>query len=175
MKKTIALTLSESGVESAIREVQQYKKEFIQKAVLFRDRVAEEIQKEAQQGFDGAIVDDLIGKSGKPIQASVQVSVNPGTGDVTTVIASGEDAVWVEFGAGVYHNGSAGSSPHPDGAALGMTIGSYGEGNGKKKTWGYYNGDQLILTHGTPAKMPMYNAMKDVADRINDIAKEVFG
>lgn len=45
---------------------------------------------------------------------------------------------------------------------------------GKKEVWGYYEGDELRLTHGTPAIMPMYNAVKTVCDEIADIAREVF-
>lgn len=173
--KKITIELSESSVNAALREIQRYRQDFIAKAETFRQRLAEELRAEAQSGFDGAIVDDLTGQSGGPITANVKVSVNPDSGTVTTVVASGEDAVWVEFGAGVHHNGSVGSSPHPNGAALGMTIGSYGKGNGAKDTWGYYDGDRLVMTHGTPARMPMYNATKHVADKVAQIAREVFG
>ena len=105
--------------------------------------------------------------------AEVTVSLDQ-RDNVTVVVAQGEDAIWVEFGAGVHHNGSAGSSPHPSGAELGFTIGGFGKGNGKKDIWGYYEGGELRLTHGTPAVMPMYNAMKMVCDEIVDIAREVF-
>ena len=91
------------------------------------------------------------------------------------VIANGEDAVWVEFGAGVYHNGSVGSSPHPKGAELGMTIGSYGNGRGSRRVWGYYDEGGLVLTRGTPAQMPMYSAAKAVCEKIDEIARRVFG
>ena len=37
-----------------------------------------------------------------------------------------------EFGSGVYHNGSVGTSPNPYGDDLGLTIGSYGKGHGKQ-------------------------------------------
>ncbi len=97
----------------------------------------------------------LFSKEGKlPRYAQVDVSVD-NRGSVTVVVASGEDAVWVEFGAGVYHNGSPGSSPHPHGAELGMTIGGFGKGNGKKEVWGFYENGELKLSHGTPARMPM--------------------
>lgn len=106
--------------------------------------------------------------------AEVTVSVEHKSGS-SLVIASGEDAIWVEFGAGVYHNGSAGSSPHPKGTELGFTIGGYGKGDGKKNIWGYYSDGELKLTHGTPAKMPMYRAVQTVCNEIASIAKEVFG
>jgi len=64
------------------------------------------------------------------------------------------------------------------GVELGFTIGSMGE-NGKKNVWGFYEGEgndkTLLLTHGTPASMPMYNSMMEVCRRIDEIAREVFG
>ena len=94
---------------------------------------------------------------------------------ITTVIAEGEDAVWCEFGAGVYHNGSAGSSPNPYGKDLGFTIGNYGKGYGKRTAWGYFEDGELVITRGTPASMPMYNAVQEVARKAIEIAREVFG
>ena len=83
--------------------------------------------------------------------------------------------MWVEFGAGVYHNGSPGSSPHPHGAELGMKIGGFGKGNGKKEVWGFYENGELKLSRGTPARMPMALAITTVCNDIQSIAKEVFG
>lgn len=99
----------------------------IRKTELLRKKVAEQIETLAQNGFNGAIVDDLTEDSGGARRAEVQVSIDERE-NVSVVIAAGEDAVWVEFGAGVYHNGSAGSSPHPKGSELGFTIGGYGKG-----------------------------------------------
>jgi hypothetical protein len=96
-------------------------------------------------------------------------------GNMTLVIANGTDAVFMEFGAGVYYNGAVGSSPNPLGAALGFTIGSYGFGQGKKEVWGYMGEDgRLHLTHGTPASMPLYRALQSVVNDIEQIAREVF-
>lgn len=176
-RKVISFGLSESEIDKAIKELKDYKREFTKKVELFRNKVAEKLAEEAQRGFNGAIVDDVINGSQK--MASVDVSVDP-RGDITVVVAIGTDdkrmdAIWVEFGAGVYHNGSVGTSPHPKGGELGMTIGSYGKGNGKKKVWGYKEGDELKLTHGTPAKMPMASAVTTICNDIESIAKEVFG
>lgn len=172
MKKTvISFGLSEREIDKAIKELEQYKRELIQKTALLREKVADRIAGLAQSGFNGAIVDDVLKGGVKTAQVTVSLS---STDDVSLVIANGEDAVWVEFGAGVYHNGSAGSSPHPEGSELGFTIGGYGKGMGKKEVWGYYEGDELRLTHGTPAVMPMYNAVKTVCNEIADIAREVF-
>lgn len=171
-KKVISFGLSTKEIDRALRELADYKQEIIQKTELLRDKVAERLAEEAKTGFSGAVVDDLV-KGGQKF-AQVDVSVDS-RGSVTVVVASGEDAVWVEFGAGVYHNGSPGSSPHPNGAELGMTIGGFGKGNGKKEVWGYYEDSELKLTRGTPARMPMARAVTTVCNDIKEIAKEVFG
>lgn len=172
-KKKITIGLSEQDIDRAIREMAQYKTEFLQKVELLREKVADRLAVEAQSGFTGAVVDDLI-KRGQKF-ADVKVSVD-NRANLSVVVANGEDAVWVEFGAGVYHNGSPGSSPHPNGAELGFTIGSFGKGNGKKEAWGYYDeNNELKLTRGTPATMPMYRAVQTVCNDIQNIAREVFG
>lgn len=173
-KKVIRINLSEKDIDRAIKELEQYKQEIIRKTELLRVKVADRISALAQSSFNGAIVDDLTGESGGSRKADVRVSIDERE-NVSIVIAAGEDAVWAEFGAGVYHNGSAGSSPHPEGSKLGFTIGGYGKGMGKRQTWGFYEDGELRLTHGTPAVMPMYNAVKTVCDEIADIAKEVWG
>lgn len=173
MTKKISFGLSEQEIDRAIKELEEYKREFLRKCEELRLRVAERIREKSQEGFNNAIVDDLLPDSGGARMAQVSV-VTENSDDVTLVIAQGTDAVWVEFGAGVYHNGSVGSSPNPYGSSLGFTIGSFGD-NGRKKTWGFYENGDLKLTHGTPATMPMFNAAKSVLDEINDIAKEVFG
>ena len=170
-KKKISFKLSEQDIDRAIKELADYKREIQRKTELLRDKVAERLADEARKGFAGAVVDDLV-RGGQRF-AQVDVSVN-NRGSVTVVIASGEDAVWVEFGAGVYHNGSPGSSPHPNGAELGMIIGGVGKGNGKKEVWGFYEDGELKLTRGTPAVMPMARAVTSVCNDIQQIAKEVF-
>ena len=172
-KKKITVGLSEQDIDRAIRELAQYKADFTQKVELLREKVAERLADEARSGFAGAIADDLV-KGGQRL-ADVKVSVD-NRGSLTVVVASGEDAVWVEFGAGVYHNRSPGSSPHPRGSELDFTIGGYGHGRGKQQMWKFKNDDgKLVWTHGTPASMPMYKAVQTVCNDIKDIAREVFG
>lgn len=171
-KRVISFGLSEKEIDRAIKELADYKQEIIRKTELLREKVAERLADEARKGFGGAVADDLV-KGGQRF-AQVDVSVD-NRGSITVVVANGEDAVWVEFGAGVYHNGSPGSSPHPNGAELGMTIGGFGKGNGKKEVWGFYEDGELKLTRGTPARMPMALAVTTVCNDIQAIAKEVFG
>ena len=171
-KKVISFGLSEDEINKAIRELEAYKRDIQQKTERFREKVVARIAELSQSGFSGAVVDDLINNSKRIAQVNVTFGSK---GDLSVVVANGEDAVWVEFGAGVYHNGASGSSPHPSGAELGFTIGSYGQGKGERSVWGYYEDGALQLTHGTPAVMPMYNAVRTVCEELSVIAKEVFG
>ncbi len=173
MKTVIKFSLDTKDINRAIREVESFKKKFLDKVDVYRKRIAEEIATQVSLNFDSSVIDDTV-KNGtrKP---DVTVSVDE-RGSISVVVADGEDAVWCEFGAGVYHNGSAGSSPNPYGGKLGLTIGSYGKGFGKQQAWGYYDeSGELIITHGTPASMPMYNAVKSVTIKAITIAREVFG
>lgn len=172
-KRKITVELTESGIDKAIKELEEYKKDIKRKTSLLQDRIAKRIEEEADKGFASAVVDDLVrGGYQKP-----DVTVNYTTrGDISVVVAQGEDAVWVEFGAGVYHNGNLGSSPHPRGSELGMTIGGYGQGKGKQKSWGFKDADgTLHVTRGTPAQMPLERAVLSVLDELPQMAKEVFG
>lgn len=172
-KRKITVELTESGIDKAIKELEEYKKDIKRKTALLQDRIAKRIEEEADKGFASAVVDDLVrGGYQKP-----DVTVNYTTkGDISVVVAQGEDAVWVEFGAGVYHNGNLGSSPHPRGSELGMTIGGYGQGKGKQKSWGFKDTDgTLHVTRGTPAQMPLEKAVLSVLDELPQMAKEVFG
>lgn len=94
-----------------------------------------------------------------------------------TLTLQGKDILFIEFGAGVYHNEvDVGDSPHPKGKENGYLIGTYGAGHGSQKVWGYRadNGDP-VLTHGTKATMPMYAASLEMRKKVLEIAKDVFG
>ena len=167
--KKISMTLDPHSVAMAIAEVENYRTELERKTELLREKIGTEIAWSASNGFSHAVVDDILGN---PKWADVDVHVEP-EGDMTVVFADGTDAVWVEFGAGVYHNGTVGASPHPEGARLGFTIGSFGK-NGRRNVWGFKEDGELVLTHGTPAAMPMYNGVKEAVAHMAEIAREVF-
>lgn len=180
MNTTITIdVLNPSSIQAAIRELNQYRERIQRKTVELRRRVAELIRNNADPVFQTAVADNrfnvIDGNAVDDTQfGGVTVTVQD-NGDVTLVIASGKDVVFMEFGAGVYYNGSVGSSPHPLGAGLGYTIGSYGHGQGARNTWGFTdaNGD-FHLSHGVPASMPLYKAVMSVRQDIVQIAREVF-
>lgn len=174
-KHKIVVTLSKSGINNAIKQLEKYRQELAQKESKLRERVAERLIAEINKNFADVIADDLTAQSGGARTASARAE-KAENGDTMIVYVKDEDVVWCEFGAGVYHNGSAGSSPNPYGNKLGFLIGTYGHGQGKKEIWCFKDADgEKKFTHGTPASMPMYRAVQAVIPEIPKIAQEVFG
>lgn len=172
--KTISMTLDVASIDAAIAELNKYKDEFQEKVRRLREMIGERIAWSASRGFNSALVEDVV--IGPEPVANVQVTVEHPFKNLTVVLADGPDAIFIEFGAGVYNNGAAGTSPHPWGAERGYLIGEYGKGRGKRKAWGYYTADgDKVITHGTPAAMPMYRGMQDAIRVINELVREVFG
>lgn len=174
MSKTITIDVFDpASIDAAVKEIRAYGQWVQRKTEELRERVAYFIAKDASAVFNTAVAEDDMHEG--VITGSVQVSVEPGGDNTTLIIADGKDAVFMEFGAGVYYNGAVGGSPNPWGSGLGFTIGSYGKGNGRKNVWAYTDGDgQIHLTHGTPASMPLYKAVQSVSQDIVQIAREVF-
>lgn len=181
MSRTITIDVFDpASIDRAVNEIREYSRWVQRKTDELRERVAELISNQAQAVFNSSVADNgfkII--NGNPVDdtrfGEVTVTVQPEGDNTTVVIASGKDAVFMEFGAGVYYNGSVGSSPNPLGTALGFTIGSYGKGNGRKEVWGYRGEDgEIHLTHGAPASMPLYRAVQSVSRDIARIAREVF-
>lgn len=180
--KTIELTLGAVSINRAIKELERYAQSLEHNCDLFRQRIADEIVN--NMDFARCLINvwqfvdagEDQPATAVPITRSAEVTVTvQENGNVTTIIASGPDIIWVEFGTGVYHNGVVGASPHPKGEELGFVIGGYGKGRGKQRTWAYIDPDiGRTFTHGIPAYKTMYNAYIQVRSRIMEIAREVF-
>lgn len=171
--KVITMSLDIASIDSAIRQIEQYKQDFIKKCEELREKIGERIAWSASSGFRSALVSDVF--YGSPPANDVTVTVDH-RGQLTVVIAEGNEAVFIEYGAGVYNNGAAGSSPHPWGAEQGYTIGGYGKGHGAEPRWYYRDASgQKVGTRGTPAAMPMYRGMQEAINTIDDMVREVFG
>lgn len=159
--------LDSKEIDKLIGELQAYRQSLDDKLERLKQRIADNIAKNAESGFAAATVN---GEHSH--QYPITVSVEQGPGGDRIVVAAGQEVCFIEFGAGVYWNGGAGSSPHPKGVELGMTIGSYGKGQGANESWKYYDG-RWHTTHGTVAQMPMYWAFEDTLPLIQDIARSI--
>jgi hypothetical protein len=163
-KKIIKCTLSEDSINKAIQELKAYKQYFLKKEKELLEKLAEIGLKEASVRFTTAMYD-----------GTNDVSVRlDGNNNRYVIVAEGEAVAFIEFGAGVYHNTS---EPYPNPRPSGIVgIGEYGKGMGKRKAWGYKNeNDEVVITRGNPAAMPMWYASEEIKSSVLRIAKEVFG
>lgn len=159
----ISVALSEKSINAAIKQLARYKKWVSEKTVLLLERLALIGAHEASIRFAAAIYDGIN-------DSDVSVDIQ---GSRAIISAKGQAVCFIEFGAGVYHNpGEPYPLPRPDGI---VGIGEYGQGKGKRKSWGYYDeSENLVITHGNPAAMPMWNALKEMEREVLRIAREVF-
>ena len=162
-KRTLEIDLNEQDIEGAIRWLEAYKQDFLRKEKQLLDGLAEIGIKEASVRFTTAMYDGTN-------DVSVRLdTINNGY----AIVAEGNAVAFIEFGAGVYHNTS---EPYPNPRPQGIVgIGEYGKGKGKRKAWGYKNeNDEVVITRGNPAAMPMWYASEEIKNSIAKVVKEVF-
>ena len=165
MKKTvIKCTLDTEDVARAIKELKAFKKEFLEKEKRLRQGLAEIGLKEASIRFTTAMYDGM---------NDVSVRLNRKKNGYV-IVAKGKAVAFIEFGAGVYHNtGEPYPNPRPEGI---VGIGEYGKGKGKRKAWGYLDeNNEVVITRGNPAAMPMWYASEEIKNSISRVVREVFG
>lgn len=170
MAKKISISLSQKSIQNAINEVRKYQREFIDKNEVFVRRLAE---------LGIPVIDQNIaaaqGDSDKNHNTYIKIN-SFGSYSEAKLVVEGKSILFIEFGAGIRYNGSAGTSPHPKGEEFGYTIGSYGKGQGKNDFWFYYaDTGEAVMSHGTEATMPLYRASQEIIQNIRRIAREVFG
>ncbi|MBS6475121.1 MAG: hypothetical protein KH354_03965 [Clostridiales bacterium] len=163
MSKTIKIQLNVRSIDRAIKELKEYQEWVLKKTDELMERLAEIGAAEASIRFARAYYDGY---------HDAEVSAEP-IENGWVIKAQGQAVCFIEFGAGVYFNGSepySGERPSEI-----SKIGEYGKGYGKRNAWAYYDkAGNTVLTHGTPAAMPMYHAGRVIQQEMNRIAKEVF-
>lgn len=169
-RKTIKINLSSKSIQNAINELGRYKDNIKRKNEEFVKRLCE-------LGIPIIIQNISVAKGDSDKSHNTYIKMNSfGNYSKGTLVCEGRDLLFIEFGAGVHYNGSAGSSPHPKGQEFGYTIGSYGKGHGKEDYWFYYaDSGESVMSHGTEATMPVYKAGIEIVQNIRKVAKEVFG
>lgn len=173
MSQTINVPLSIPAYDSLIQKIEDLGNWQSDRAIVFADRLAQEGMEIASIKFSQAVYDGT---------NDVSVTVEPRGNNIRAVVATGGATLFIEFGTGVTY-----PDDHPEAGELGMKRGEYGQGHGKQHSWGYYgdpgtngvlkekkNGGFVVITHGNPANMPMYETVKELQDRLTEIAKEVF-
>lgn len=171
-KKVISVKLNTKSINSAIKELEKYKQDLLEKEKRLLYELANIGVKEASIRFTTAMYDGI---------NDVSVSLEQ-TSNGYAIVASGQAVAFIEFGSGVYHNtGEPYPNPRPEGI---VGIGEYGQGKGKRRAW-YYKGEPgtngelqtngVVKTRGNPAAMPMWYASEEMRNSILQIAREVFG
>ena len=170
-KKVISIKLDAKEIDEAIKELDKYKQDLLKKEKRLLERLSMIGVKEASVRFTTAIYDGV---------NDVTVTLEQ-TSNGYSIIANGSAVAFIEFGSGVYHNGS---EPYPNSRPEGIVgIGEYGQGKGKRRAW-FYKGEPgtngelqssgFVKTRGNPAAMPMWYASEEMKKSILKIAREVF-
>ena len=171
--KTVKVPLSQRGIDTLLREIESYTVWLKERSQVLLDRLAQAGVEVASARFAKAAYDGTNDAS---------VSLETRSDGVRAVVAVGASVLFIEFGTGVTYPDN-----HPQAAELGMKRGEYGQGHGKQSSWGYYgdpgtngvvkmkkDGSTVVITHGNPANMPMYETVKELEAMLPGLVKEVF-
>lgn len=171
--KTVKVPLSQRGINTLLREIESYTVWLKERSQVLLDRLA-------QAGFE--VASARFAKAAYDGTNDASVSLETRGEGVRAVVAVGASVLFIEFGTGVTYPDN-----HPQAAELGMKRGEYGKGHGKQSSWGYYgdpgtngvvkmkkDGSTVVITHGNPANMPMYETVKELEAMLPDLVKEVF-
>ena len=171
--KTVKVSLSQRGIDTLLREIESYTVWLKERSQVLLDRLA-------QAGFE--VASARFAKAAYDGTNDASVSLEMRSEGVRAVVAVGASVLFIEFGTGVTYPDN-----HPQAAELGMKRGEYGQGHGKQSSWGYYGdpgtngvvktkkgGSTVVITHGNPANMPMYETVKELEAMLPNLVKEVF-
>lgn len=161
-RTVIKFKLSESEIDRAIKEVRQFKKEFLQKCnelVAALTDYGVEVAKVKVAELDAVYTGELMN--------SIDGYYSP-TFNVGIIKAGAYYAAYVEFGTGVV--GSRSPHPNPDGWAY--DVNSHGD-----EGWVYYDDEtgNFRWTKGFKSRPFMYNTARQLEKDCERIAREVFG
>ena len=167
MKRKIYVALTPKSIDRAVKYIRVYEKEFKAKCKELCSRLADIGVTKVSFGYAGATYQ---GKRDIRVRTIVR-------GYKYTLQVKGVAAVVIEFGAGVTQGYG-----HPLANELGVGPGTFPDAKGH---WdnpdGWFipkdkveSGDWQRKTYGNPPAQVMYNTAKELAEEIENIAREVF-
>lgn len=167
------MTVHIRGIDAVIRRVERCRISLPEKIERLMNRLGEIGVETARVRFSEAQYDGI---------NDVSVSAEWVDDDLLVIHADGQAVAFIEFGTGVHYTES-----HPKAADFGAIRGSYGYGLGRLDSWRYRgepgtNGEiiaegkhkGMVKTHGNPPAYAMYDAGREMRNRIAEVAKEVF-
>lgn len=162
--KRVTVSLSTEGIGKLIQELEAYQRDIDKKVHELVERLAKEGVQIAQFYFDIAVYDGV---------KDVKVTWESRGNNVAAVIAAGNSVLFIEFGAG-YLMGYG----HPE--PMGFGPGTYpGKGHWDNPSGWYLpkavqEATGLEHSMGNPPAAAMYNTVKELEERIKELASEVF-
>lgn len=168
--KTIRIDITDrQSLNNAIAELNSVKQEWQRKANLCCETIASMLADMISDNLTSIPYSDDL----KDISTHTPIPGFPIIGAYAsgnTVYIKGEEVAFVEFGAGIYHNQGR-SNPLADKVRFDTTPGSYGQGHGNQKYWFVAHN---LISCGTPAYMPIYNAIEQIKYEIPTIVRSIF-
>lgn len=173
-KRVIKVKLTSAGIDQAIRELEDYKKWLVTKTKEF-------LQALADDGVE--IADAKFGQADYDGTNDVKCSVEERGEFKVAVVAIGGATLFIEFGTGVKYPDN-----HPEAGKHGMVRGEYGYKLGKLEKGWRYTGDPgshgkvitkgkhagEVHTYGNPASMSMYQTVRELEEKFEEIARRVY-
>ena len=173
-KRVIKVSLNEQSIDRSIKELDNYKKWLVDKTKEFLKALADEGVQIASAKFAKAVYDGT---------NDVSCSVEERGENKIAVVAVGSATLFIEFGTGVKYPDN-----HPEAAEHGMIRGGYGYRLGRlEKGWRYTgdpgsNGEVItegkhagqVHTYGNPANMCMYQTVRELQEKFEEIARRVY-
>ena len=173
-KKIIKIRLNEKSIDQAIKELNSYKEWLTKKTKEFLKALADEGVELASAKFVNAVYDGT---------NDVSCSVEEKGENKVAVVAVGGATLFIEFGTGVKYPDN-----HPEAGEHGMVRGEYGYKLGRlEKGWRYSgdpgtNGEVItegkhageVHTYGNPANMSMYQTIRELEEKFEEIARRVY-
>lgn len=163
MRKKFVIGVDGSGIDAAIRGVNEYQQWLRKKTDELASRLADRGQTVADVNFSAAYYDGI---------NDVKVTVEKVDDGHYKVMAGGEAVLFIEFGSGLIGYG------HPE-------VQNYGPGTypptdpahphwNQPHGWYYTEDGESHHTHGNPPSAAMYNAIKELEQDFSAIVREVF-
>ena len=172
-KRIIECVLSPESVDSAIKELQDYKDELQDKHKQLVDRLAKAGLKVASVAYSEASAGSIGEEMDGPDSAVPALEITTEDGGLTAVIQiTGHDVTFIEFGSGIHFNGHGGEPATKNAEKFGYTIGGYGTGLGLHHKWHYGSGK---VSWGTPAADATGKIELEIKNEIRKVVKEIYG
>lgn len=173
-KRVIKVALTEKSIDNAIKELQRYKTWLRECTVKFLKALGDEGMNIASAKFQQAEYDGT---------NDVSVSVENRDKNKVAIVAIGSSVLFIEFGTGVKY-----PDTHPEAHSHGFSRGEYGHKLGRlKKGWRYTgspgtHGEVIttgkhageVHTYGNPANMSMYQTVKELEQKFEEIARRCY-